>query len=155
MIEHKHFISALGHTYGGRTRSLDLLVSMFRSVFEQLTNGITGDDIEASLLRESPSIALKSAAEKREPSRRSKFSSDDKSASFLQQAMDSPNRCNICGARLHVRGINIDHKIRKQDGGSGSADNGQPTHPYCNSGFKESEHAKENRTRTQSLDFPN
>ena len=80
------------------------------------------------------------AAERREPTRRGKFSSDDKSASFIQQALDSPVRCNICGARLHVKGINIDHRERKHDGGLASVDNAQPTHPYCNSGYKESEH---------------
>lgn len=149
LIEHKHFISALGHTYGGRTRSLELLVDMYRTVFEQLTYGIKSADIEASLLKESPSLALKSAAERREPTRRSKFSSEDKSASFLQQALDSPNRCNLCGARLHVRGINIDHKTRIQDGGLGNSENGQPTHPYCNSGYKESEHAKAVREESE------
>jgi len=46
------------------------------------------------------------------------------------------------GARLRVMGINIDHKKRKQDGGLATLENTQPTHPYCNSGYKKSEHAK-------------
>jgi hypothetical protein len=32
----------------------------------------------------------------------------------------------------------MDHTVRKQDGGTDSPDNMQLTHPYCNSGYKES-----------------
>ncbi len=32
--------------------------------------------------------------------------------------------------------ISIDHINRKADGGSGSSDNAQLTHPYCNSTIK-------------------
>jgi hypothetical protein len=142
LTTHKHFVSALGHTFGGRTRSLEPLVTMYRTVLEELQVGKNSEEVEARRLRDSKSLALQSAAERREPTRRSKFSTEDKSASFLQQALEAPNRCNICGARLHMRGINIDHRTRKQDGGTASLDNAQPTHPYCNSGFKESEHPK-------------
>ena len=38
--------------------------------------------------------------------------------------------------------ISMDHAQRKQDGGTGSPDNAQLTHPYCNSGYKEQQVAK-------------
>lgn len=41
-----------------------------------------------------------------------------------------------------MKGINIDHKTRRQDGGLAAVENAQPTHPYCNSGYKESENAR-------------
>jgi len=143
LVTHKYFVSAQGHAFGGRTRSLEPLVSLYRTVLEELLAGKGHDEIETRLLRDSPGLALRSAeAERRQPTRRTKFSSDDKSETFLNQALNAPNRCNICGARLHVKGINIDHKKRKQDGGLAAVKNAQPTHPYCNSGYKESEHAK-------------
>lgn len=139
VIGHKHFISALGHTYGGRTRSLEPLVGMYRTVLEELAIGHDGEAIAKRLLRESPALALRAA---KEPAgRRSKPSTDDKTESFLQQALESPNRCKICGARLHLKGMTMDHRVRRQDGGSGAAENMQPTHPYCNSGYKESRNA--------------
>jgi hypothetical protein len=30
-----------------------------------------------------------------------------------------------------------DHVIRKEDGGRGDSENAQPTHPFCNTGYKE------------------
>lgn len=141
LVTHKHFVSTLGHAFGGRTRSLEPLVAMYRTVLEELSAGKTHEETEARLLADSPKLALRPTVEPL-PSRRTKFDTDDKSGAFLQHSLESPARCNICGARLHVKGINFDHKTRKQDGGLASVDNAQPTHPYCNSGFKESEHAK-------------
>ena len=142
LISHKHFVSALGHTYGGRTRSLEPLVSMYRTVFDELAAGHGHDAVQSRLLKDSPSLGLRAASEPGSATRRMKFGKDEKNESFLQQALESPNRCNICNARLHVKGITTDHRKRKQDGGLSTADNAQPTHPYCNSGYKESQHAK-------------
>ena len=55
----------------------------------------------------------------------------------IRKAIDSPVRCNICGARLHLKSISIDHDVRKEDGGAGNLENAQPTHPFCNTGYKE------------------
>ncbi|HEY8748455.1 MAG TPA: DUF262 domain-containing protein [Tepidisphaeraceae bacterium] len=142
LISHKHFVSTLGHSLGGRTRSLEPLVSMFRTILEELSTGKSATQVEARLLSDSSKLAVSVPSEERKATRRGKFNSDEKSESFINQAIASPNRCNICGARLHVMGINIDHKMRRQDGGLATADNGQPTHPYCNTGYKESAHAR-------------
>jgi len=66
------------------------------------------------------------------------FSAENKTAAFLREAMQNELKCAICGARLHFKSISMDHIVRKQDGGTDLADNMQLTHPYCNSGYKES-----------------
>jgi len=38
--------------------------------------------------------------------------------------------------------MTIDHIKRKEDGGRASMENAQLTHPYCNSGYKEAQHAQ-------------
>ncbi len=48
---------------------------------------------------------------------------------------DAP-RCKICNGFIHKNSISIDHKQRRQDGGLANIDNGQLTHPYCNTGYK-------------------
>src|SRR5690606_31918219 len=60
------------------------------------------------------------------------FSTDAKSAVFLRDALKDPLRCGICGGLIHRNAISVDHVQRKADGGHGSLDNGQLTHPYCN-----------------------
>ncbi|MBH8564682.1 HNH endonuclease [Nostoc sp. CENA67] len=42
----------------------------------------------------------------------------------------------ICGASLHINSISVDHIKRKVDGGLGTLDNAQLTHPFCNTTVK-------------------
>ncbi|CAM4310939.1 HNH endonuclease family protein [Deinococcus marmoris] len=64
------------------------------------------------------------------------FNKDTKNEIFMRQALVTARKCPICGGLLHVNSISFDHLIRKQDGGNSSADNGQATHPYCNTSVK-------------------
>jgi hypothetical protein len=62
------------------------------------------------------------------------FSDDAKSSAFLRDALKRALRCPLCEGYLDpAKSISYDHIIRKQDGGDGSDDNCQATHPYCNS----------------------
>lgn len=64
------------------------------------------------------------------------FNSNRKSETYISTALKSVVRCGICGGVVHVNATSVDHITRKRDGGLGSADNGQITHPYCNTGYK-------------------
>jgi len=64
------------------------------------------------------------------------FTSETKSAAFLRDALDAPLKCKICNGLIHFNSISIDHITRKQDGGLGTIDNAQLSHPYCNTTFK-------------------
>lgn len=66
----------------------------------------------------------------------SDFSTERKSAVFIKEALAGATRCKICDGYLHSNSISIDHIERKEDGGTGSIDNGQVTHPYCNTTLK-------------------
>ncbi|PCI90320.1 hypothetical protein COB18_01030 [Candidatus Kaiserbacteria bacterium] len=66
----------------------------------------------------------------------SEFTTERKSAVFIKEALDGATRCKICNGYLHRNSISIDHIQRKEDGGIGSVDNGQITHPYCNTTLK-------------------
>lgn len=65
------------------------------------------------------------------------FSDDDKSQVFIKSALSSAIQCPICNGYLDVeKSVSYDHIKRLQDGGSGSANNCQLTHPYCNQSVK-------------------
>jgi len=64
------------------------------------------------------------------------FSTEKKSAIYIKDAIDMAPKCNICGGIIHKNAISIDYIERKQDGGLGTLENGQLTHPYCNTGYK-------------------
>lgn len=64
------------------------------------------------------------------------FNCNRKSEVFIKQAFPGAMKCPICGGLLHVNSISIDHIIRKQDGGQSHSTNGQATHFYCNTTYK-------------------
>lgn len=64
------------------------------------------------------------------------FNSNRKSEVFIKQAFPTALKCPICGGLLHVNSISIDHIIRKEDGGNSYTSNGQATHFYCNTTYK-------------------
>ena len=66
----------------------------------------------------------------------SDFKTERKSAIFIKEALTNGLRCKICNGLIHQNSITFDHIIRKEDGGAGSVENGQITHPYCNSTIK-------------------
>ncbi|MEZ6209425.1 MAG: HNH endonuclease signature motif containing protein [Candidatus Paceibacterota bacterium] len=66
----------------------------------------------------------------------SEFSKDRKSAVYIKDTFSNIPKCKICNGYIHTNSITIDHKSRKQDGGVGSIENGQISHPYCNTTYK-------------------
>lgn len=66
-----------------------------------------------------------------------KFTDDTKSMVFLQQALKSAIRCEICSGYLDPnKSVSYDHKKPIRDGGTGDLSNAQLSHPYCNTGYK-------------------
>lgn len=66
----------------------------------------------------------------------SNFTTESKSEVFIKEALKNGLKCAICNGYIHKNSITIDHIQRKEDGGKGNADNGQITHPYCNTTYK-------------------
>lgn len=64
------------------------------------------------------------------------FNTNQKSAIFMREALLNVPACKICEGLIHRNSISIDHIQRKQDGGLANLENGQLTHPYCNTGYK-------------------
>ena len=67
---------------------------------------------------------------------RGNFSRGTKQQIKLQTFVNSLPKCPICGGYMDSYSICVDHIIRKADGGTNSLLNGQVTHLYCNTTFK-------------------
>ncbi len=69
---------------------------------------------------------------------------DTRSMVYIRNAIARELRCPICNGLLDPqKSMSYDHVVRKEDGGTGDHINVQLAHPYCNTGYKESEHARE------------
>jgi len=150
LVKYKHFINQIVKTYGSGTRSLEPITTMYRLILKGVGESKTDLEIATELQADEKLKFLKPTGSEEQMQPGDDFSSHAKSAAFLTKAMTDALRCDICGARVHVKAITFDHKIRKQDGGTGHSDNAQITHPFCNSGFKESKHARSLTLSTSS-----
>ncbi len=65
------------------------------------------------------------------------FARETKSAIYLRDSLSSAIKCPICQGYLEpANSASYDHETPVREGGLGTADNGQITHPYCNTGIK-------------------
>ena len=73
----------------------------------------------------------------KEKANSSNFSDETKSSIYIRESLKKAVKCPICKGLLDPgRSVSYDHILRVREGGKGSAENGQLTHPYCNSGIK-------------------
>jgi len=138
LIEYRYFLNQLVGGQGGMTRGLKLLVILHETVLKGISDGKTNEQIRNEVvIDERFKQHLRIVPLGQESSKKS-FSQATKAAIRLRDFLKAAALCPICGARLYPHATSIDHKVRLQDGGSSGRDSdGQTTHPYCNTGYKE------------------
>lgn len=132
LLKYKYFINQIVRHYGSGHRGLTALTRLYRYLLDGVINGKTETEIVPVLIEDDRLAFLKPIVDG-DKGTKVDFTSERKSAVYLRQAIQGAIRCGLCGARLHIRSIAIDHIDRKKDGGVASEDNGQAVHPYCNS----------------------
>jgi len=114
------------------TSRVSRLVVLFESLIERFSKGelVSTKDV-LSILR------LQGELITREVGTSPSFSKETKSEIFLKNSLDSAIKCPICKGYIDPnKSLSYDHIQRISDGGDGRQDNGQMTHPYCNSAIK-------------------
>lgn len=109
----------------------------YRKIIEKLSQGVDKKNVMKEIVAEKTFGSLKRKTKGNTSETESKeFSRETKSAAYIRDALPGSPRCKICGGYLPSGFSSIDHKIRKADGGLGTLQNAQLTHPYCNTTFK-------------------
>ncbi|MGQ5596831.1 GmrSD restriction endonuclease domain-containing protein [Streptomyces sp. ESR1.13] len=146
LVRYKYFLNQIVRSYGSLQRSVPPTLLMYQTIFGALLEECSDSEIIGRLKGQS---ALRSSIKEISSEDRAhgrNFSAETKNSIVLKEAIQSAPKCGICRARLYLRFITVDHKVRKEDGGDGTPENGQLTHPYCNSGYKEGRHASARET---------
>jgi hypothetical protein len=141
LLAYRYFTNQIIGKYGSGTRSLDPLVALYRTILDCVIDNEPDSEI-VKKLQAAPKLNFLKEMTEEDRTHNRNFSRDTKSMTFLRDALQKALRCKICNARIHKKSISIDHIVRKQDGGGGNPENAQLTHPYCNTGYKESISAK-------------
>lgn len=139
LFKNKAFISLTVTKLGSGSRSLGRLSDLFWKMYEFFDAGYSEFLVSEELFKD-PNFAhlaqIEVAASQGAKGRTGRMSGSTKSAVFMRDGYESATRCSICGGAVHFRSVSIDHIQRREDGGSGRRENGQISHPYCNTGFK-------------------
>lgn len=141
LLAKKHYVNQVVSKFGSGMRSLRPMVEVFQVSFAAIASGADHAGVTKAL-QETPGLRFLKDVATDEPLHGQAFQRETKNAAFIREALDKALRCKECGARLHFRSISHDHKVRKADGGTGSLENAQLMHPFCNTGAKESRIAR-------------
>ena len=135
LLDHKVLVNQTVVKFGSGLKGFGRLQGLFSHIIDELISGKSTGDIIAALPKH-PHFSFLQPAEFEGPRTRRDFDADTKSAVFLKEALADPLRCRFCGGLIHFNSFSIDHIVRRADGGFGATDNGQLTHPYCNTTVK-------------------
>ncbi len=118
-------------------KSYKHISNFFEQVVIHLKAGKTLDDTLSQIISSDDFKYLNIRnKEKSITSSTKEFNTNKKSEIIIKELLRSVPRCKICNGLIHRNSISIDHIQRKEDGGLATLDNGQITHPYCNTGCR-------------------
>lgn len=117
----------------GSTQRVTRLGNMFTGIMNSLSKE---EEVDTEKLLQLLGLQGKLVASELEGTAKN-FTDEAKSAIYLRQSLDSALSCSICGGLIDAnKSASYDHIKRKSEGGMGDPDNGQITHPYCNTAVK-------------------
>ncbi len=137
ILEYDYLIQQVYRKYRSTQKSYPYISKLFSKAVSAFKTGKTIDESIKEIVTSSDFsyLGLQNIPEQTDTVSKD-FSTNQKSAIYMREALQTAPVCKICGGRIHRNSISIDHTQRKQDGGLATLDNGQLTHPYCNTGYK-------------------
>ena len=103
---------------------------------DELLNNVDPEIIINKVIPKSFPFLIKQSFDANSHTQKRQFSRETKSQAFIEKALQGAIKCEICKGYLHRNSVSIDHIERIEDGGKGSIENAQLTHPYCNTAIK-------------------
>jgi hypothetical protein len=134
--KHEYLIPQIVRKYRSAIEAHESVKEFYLNIVEKLLQGVDKKLIIKQILAEPNFNYLKIQNKDNYETNNQKFSRETKSAAFIRDAVSGLQKCKVCGGYLHINSISIDHIKRKSDGGLGTLDNAQLTHPYCNTTIK-------------------
>lgn len=135
LLKYDYLVQQIGRKYRQADKAVIHIKNFYLKIIELLIQDIESETVIDEIMKsEKFNYLTKETLEDNEYG--TDFSRGTKSKTFIREAITNALKCNICGGYIHKNSISIDHIQRKEDGGTGSPDNAQLTHHYCNTGYK-------------------
>lgn len=142
LIEHRALVNQVIRKFGTKSSGTEHLAAFYQVVLGSIDKGMELEAIVLHLTGLKEYAYLQPAESPYEGNAGGKFSTKVKSAVVLRDCLARAQKCPICGGIVPSQAISIDHIERRESGGLDSIANAQVTHPYCNTGYKESQMSK-------------
>jgi hypothetical protein len=135
LLQSENLVQQINRKYRSAIASYNYIKEFYFEIINELLKNTSENDVLKEIMKNEMFNYLTSNIENNNEILTNKFSNERKSAVYKEALLNTP-KCKICGGFIHRNSITIDHIDRKQDGGLGTIDNGQITHPYCNTTYK-------------------
>lgn len=137
IIEYDYLIQQINRRHRTAQKSYKYISSFFQKIVFAFKAGKSVDEAISEIVssRDFEYLTFQKSSDQSDFLAKD-FNTGKKSAIYMRDALEKAPKCHICGGLIHRNSISIDHIQRKQDGGLATLDNGQITHPYCNTGYK-------------------
>lgn len=129
-------VQLIARKYRSSKNGMPQIETFFFDILNELERGTEEIHVMDKILNMKEYSYLPKIEEDLSDAQATDFSSSKKSEVYIKNALNSVMICPICQGGLHINALSIDHIERKQDGGKATTENGQVTHPYCNTGYK-------------------
>jgi Protein of unknown function DUF262/HNH endonuclease len=137
LLKYDHLIRQIYEKHKDVQKSYKPISNFFQQIIAHLKTGKTIDDIIKQITSSNDfKYLMVRNLEQQTTSYTKEFNTNKKSEIYIKEALQNAPKCKICSGLIHKNSISIDHIQRKQDGGLATLDNGQITHPYCNTTYK-------------------
>jgi Protein of unknown function DUF262/HNH endonuclease len=137
ILDHNDWIKQIYEKHRDNQKSYKHISNFSYKIIVSLNAGNTLDEaINAIVSTDEFSYLVIRNANQHINSSKKDFNTNQKSEVFIKEAMPKAPRCKICNGLIHKNSMSTDHIQRKEDGGLATLENGQITHPYCNTGYK-------------------
>ena len=142
LVANRSLLNQVIRKFGTKDSGTTHLRRFYDRILEMLCAGVQADGLIEKLRADSAYSYLQPAESPYEGVSPARFSTQVKSGLAMRDFLMSAPRCPICKGYVPAQSISVDHKERRQDGGGSTIENAQITHPFCNTGFKESQNAR-------------
>ncbi|MFS4469812.1 HNH endonuclease [Chryseobacterium sp. T20] len=136
LVSYKSIVNQTSQKFGSGLKSYRKLTTLFSIIIESLEQKKTEKEILKIINDNTEFNYIIPEKLDYDSSLRKEFTTEVKSGVFIINALKNPVRCKLCNSLIHKNSISIDHINRKEDGGLGIIDNGQLSHPFCNTTYK-------------------
>ncbi len=137
IIENDNWIKQIYEKHSNNQKSYKYISKLFLEITNNLKIHVTTEKtIKAIVSNYDFSYLIINTTNQNISTSKKDFNTNNKSEIYIKDTLPNAPRCKICNGFIHKNSISIDHKQRIQDGGLATINNGQITHPYCNTGYK-------------------